>query len=174
MSPTRWVTLASLAVPLLILPDIALHPYRQTAANLTTETVFIQGTNESIRVSPAVAHYLDSIRVITSPYSAPLVGSDRFYGEMMAHGPENVGSLLWSSESLSEVHIQDWTRHDTLLFGLCNRTELALFQNAMTEFKWKPIGTVDRRPYLKQTGRYGWGIPEQNAHVDVYLLTSTP
>ena len=174
LSPTRWVSLTSLVIPLLILPDIALHPYRQSAVTQANDKVVIQGTDESIEVSPAVQHYLDSLCMLTTPYPVPLVGSDRFYGEMLAHGPENVGTLLWSAESLSSVHTQDWMQHDSLLFGLCNRTELSLFQKALHPFQWNLLGTVDRGPYLRQTGRYGWGIPDQNAHVDVYLLTQAP
>jgi len=174
LSPTRWISLACLAIPLLILPDIALHPYRQSAVTEANETVAIEGTDESIEVWPATRHYLDSLCIVTAPYRVPMIGSDRFYGEMLAHGPENVGTLLWSAESLSSVHTQDWMQHDSLLFGLCNRTELSLFQEALHPFQWELLGTVDRRPYLRQTGRYGWGIPEQNAHVDVYLLTQEP
>ena len=174
LSRTRWISLASLAIPLLILPDIALHPYRQSALNQATAAAVIQGTNESIRVSPAVEHYLDSLCMLTAPFPIPLVGSDRFYGEMLAHGPENVGTLLWAAESLSPDYIKEWIQHDSLLFGLCNRTELSLLQEALHPFQWALLGTVDRRPYLHQTGRYGWGIPEQNAQVDVYLLTQAP
>jgi len=174
LSPTRWISLTSLAIPLLILPDIALRPYRQAAVTQATEDAFIHGTDESIEVSPATRHYLDSLGILTAPYRVPMIGSDRFYGEMLAHGPENVGTLLWSAESMSPNHTQDWVQHDSLLFGLCNRTELSLFQEALQPFQWELLGTVDRRPYLRQTGRYGWGIPEQNAQVDVYLLTQAP
>ena len=174
LSNTRWISLTSLAIPLLILPDIALHPYRQSAINQATEAAVFQGTSESIWVSPAVQNYLDSICMLTAPHPVPLVGSDRFYGEMLAHGPENVGTLLWASESLSPDHSRNWIQHDSLLFGLCNRNELSFFQEALEPFQWERLGTVDRRPYLKQTGRFGGGIPVQNSQVDVYLLTQTP
>jgi len=174
LAPKGWGSLACLAVPLLILPDIGLHPYRQAPLSKASHSLVFRGTGETLLLSSAAQHYLDSIQWLTAPYPVPLIGSDRFYGEMLSHSPHNVSGLLWSAESLAPTHIADWNDHDSLLFGLCNSTERQLFQDAMDGFEWTPLGKVDRRPYLNETGRYGWGIPAQNAHVELFLLTQSP
>lgn len=170
LGPSRPLVLATLCVPWLLLPDIALHPYRQAPLQEASTAVTLDG----IHLSSTVASYLDSVHHVTSAYPFPMVGSDRFFGEMLLHGSVPEGELLWASESLSDGHIASWSKQDTLVFGLCNSTEKEFFESALTPFQWTSIGRVNRTGYLSESARFSWGIPPQNAHVEFFLLTKQP
>lgn len=77
LASNQWVSMACIAIPLLILPDIGLHPYRQAPLSQVTNSIEIKGTNETICISSAVQNYLDSIQILTITQTAPLIGSDR-------------------------------------------------------------------------------------------------
>lgn len=162
---------ATLAIPLILLPELVLHPYRQAPLTQCTETISVTRTGESIKVSPILHKYLSVTRRITEQFPFPLVGTDRNCGEAMMTSAPVEGELLWSLESWNTRHAQSWNRHDTLLLALCNTNDQEYLRTQLPDHQWTYVDKVDRQPVLKEMGRYGWGIPEQNAFAVYYLLT---
>ncbi len=165
--------LATLAIPLILLPELVLHPYRQAPLTQCTENITITRTGENLQVSPVMREYLSETRRITEQYPFPLIGTDRNCGEAMMTSAPIEGELLWSLESLNTRHAQSWNQHDTLLLALCNVNDQEFLQAQLPAHQWTYIAKVDRQSILKEMGRYGWGIPEQNAFAVYYLLTRT-
>ncbi|MDA8695949.1 hypothetical protein N9L83_03260 [Flavobacteriales bacterium] len=163
--------LATLAIPLILLPELVLHPYRQAPLAQCTETIDITKTGENLKVSPILFAYLSETRRIAERFPFPLIGTDRNCGEAMMTSAPIEGELLWSLESWNTRHAQSWTQHDTLLLALCNTNNQEFLQAQLPAHQWTFVDKVDRRPLLKEMGRYGWGIPEQNAFAVYYLLT---
>lgn len=164
-----WV--AAVAVPLVMLPELVLHPYRQAPLAQCTESITLQRTKETITVSPTVTEYLRRSHELISKYNHPLLGTDRNFAETLLSSSPIEGEILWSTESWNVRHSQAWQQHDTLLLALCNSNDKPFYQRQLSGYNWQFVGKVDRRSILKEQGRFGWGIPDQNMYVSYHILT---